>query len=132
MTRHVTLEEVKRAHTQLLRQSGGGDGVRDAGMLDSAVARPRSFFGGRDLYPTLEAKAAALCHSLVLNHPFVDGNKRIGHHVMWVFLRLNGLRLVAPIDEAEALILRLAAGGCELEELEAWVHAHVVPIAPGV
>ena len=112
----------------MLQETGGADGVRDAGMLDSAIARPRSAFGGADLYPTLEGKAAALCHSLVMNHPFVDGNKRIGHHAMWVFLRLNGLHLEATVDEAEALILRLASGGCPVEELEGWIRAHVVPV----
>ena len=130
MTFHVSVEGVQRAHTRLLEESGGGEGVRNAEMLDSAVARPRSAFGGVDLYPTLEAKAAALCHSLVMNHPFVDGNKRIGHHMMWVFLRLNGLRLDAPVDEAEELILRLASGGCAVEELEAWIRDHVAPAAP--
>ena len=98
-------------------------------MLDSARARPRSAFGGQDLYPTLEGKVAAFCHSLVMNHPFVDGNKRIGHLAMEAFLVLNGKELDAPVDEAEALILRLASGGCPVEELEDWVRDHVVPAA---
>ncbi len=89
---------------------GGAAGLRDKGALDSALAQPSMSFGGQDLYPTLIDKAAALGFSLISNHPFIDGNKRIGHAVMVIFLKLNGMDIEAPMDEQERLILSVAAG----------------------
>lgn len=79
MTRYLALTEVLDLHRRVMEQSGGATGLRDLGMLESAVAQPRQTFAGVDLYPSLAAKAAALGFSLIQNHPFVDGNKRIGH-----------------------------------------------------
>ncbi len=78
-------------HEQLIAETGGSSGLRDEGMLDSALNAPFQTFGGEDVYPSLQQKAARLCFGLVKNHPFVDGNKRIGAHVMLVFLALNGV-----------------------------------------
>ena len=78
-------------HEQLVATTGGSSGLRDEGMLDSALNAPFQTFGGEDVYPSLQPKAARLCFGLVKNHPFVDGNKRIGAHVMLVFLALNGV-----------------------------------------
>lgn len=78
-------------HEQLIAETGGSSGLRDEGMLDSALNAPFQAFGGEDVYPSLQQKAARLCFGLVKNHPFVDGNKRIGAHVMLVFLALNGV-----------------------------------------
>ncbi len=78
-------------HEQLIAETGGSSGLRDEGMLDSALNAPFQTFGGEDVYPSLQPKAARLCFGLVKNHPFVDGNKRIGAHVMLVFLALNGV-----------------------------------------
>ena len=78
-------------HEQLIAETGGSSGLRDEGMLDSALNAPFQTFGGEDIYPSLQQKAARLCFGLVKNHPFVDGNKRIGAHVMLVFLALNGV-----------------------------------------
>jgi death-on-curing protein len=103
--------------------------MRDLGALVSAVAQPKAAFGGADLYPTLVEKAA-LCYSLVLNHPFVDGNKRVGHAAMEVFLKLNGAELDAGTDEQEALFLALAAGKVSREELVEWLAAHVRHASP--
>lgn len=80
-------------------------------------------------YPSLEAKAAALAHSLVMGHPFVDGNKRVGHAAMEAFLMLNGLEVTASVDEQEDLFLRLAAGSVSREALAEWVVAHVERLA---
>ena len=80
-------------HEQLIAETGGSSGLRDEGMLDSALNAPFQTFGGEDVYPSLQQKAARLCFSLVKNHPFVDGNKRIGAHAMLVFLTLNGIEL---------------------------------------
>jgi len=81
--RHLTLAEVLALHRQVVEQAGGSQAIRDLSGLTSAVAQPRMTFEGRDLYPSMEEKAAALCFSLILNHPFVDGNKRVGHAVNW-------------------------------------------------
>jgi death on curing protein len=87
------LEEVLELHRLVLEQSGGMDGVHDLGGLDSALAPPQMTFGGQDLYPSLAEKAAALGFSLVCNHPFIDGNKLVGHAAMETFLVLNGWEL---------------------------------------
>jgi death-on-curing protein len=108
--RYLTLGEVLGLHAMVIQQSGGMLGVRDQGSLDSALAQPMMAFGGQDLYPTIADKAAALAFSLVMNHPFMDGNKRIGHAAMETFLVLNGHELKAATDEQEQVILQLAAG----------------------
>ena len=125
MTRYLTLEEVLELHRLTLEQSGGLGGVRDLGGLESALAQPQMAFGGQDLYPTLAEKAAALGFSLVCNHPFVDGNKRVGHAAMETFLVLNGWELAAGVDEQEQLVLRLAAGSLKREEFTDWVRSHL-------
>ena len=85
--------QILRLHEQLVAATGGSDGLRDEGMLDSALSAPFQTFGGEDVYPSLQQKAARLCFGLIKNHPFVDGNKRIGAHAMLVFLSLNGIEL---------------------------------------
>jgi death on curing protein len=95
----LTVNDVIDLHRQVVEQSGGSFGVRDLGALESAVAQPQMTFGGEDLYPTVVDKAAALGFSLVMNHPFVDGNKRIGHAAMETFLVLNGLEIYASVED---------------------------------
>jgi death-on-curing protein len=127
VTRYLTLAEVLELHQTALERWGGASGIRDINVLESALVQPRQSFGGQDLYPDLTTKAAALCFSLVLNHPFVDGNKRIGHAAMEVFLLLNGHELRATVDEQEQLMLRLAAGDLKREAFVEWVKQHIVP-----
>ena len=110
MTRYLTLAEVVDLHRRLLKTAGGAPGIRDLGALEAAIAQPKATFGGTDLHPTMVEKAAALCLSLVLDHPFVDGNKRVGHAAMATFLVLNGTEIQAGVDEQERLMLDLAAG----------------------
>jgi death-on-curing protein len=124
--RYLTTEEVLELHRLVITQSGGASGVRDPYALDSALAQPRMTFGGVDLYPTAVEKAAALGFSLVMNHPFVDGNKRIGHAAMETFLVLNGYEIVASADEQERVVLNLAAGRLGREEFIEWLRAHLV------
>jgi death-on-curing protein len=93
-------------------------------LLDSALAQPRATFGGQDLHPTVLEKAAALCASLVQNHPFLDGNKRVGHAAMATFLMLNGVEIVGSTDDQERLILDLAAGERRREDVLAWLREH--------
>jgi death-on-curing protein len=125
MIRYLTLEEVLEIHRLVLEQSGGLGGVRDLGALDSALAQPQMAFGGQDLYAGLADKAAALGFSLVCNHPFVDGNKRVGHAAMETFLVLNGWELSAGVDDQEQVVLQLAAGTMKREEFTAWVLSHL-------
>src|SRR5262249_6208809 len=101
---------------------------RDLGALDSAIAQPKATFGGVDLYPTMVEKAAALCFSLVHNHPFVDGNKRAGHAAMETFLVLNGSEIDASIDEQERLMLDLAAGRLDRARFVEWLRLHLRPL----
>jgi death-on-curing protein len=119
--RYLSLGEVLLLHARVLERSGGATGLRDLGALQSALAQPTMTFDERDLYPTLETKAAALAYSLVMNHPFVDGNKRIGHAAMEVFLVLNGVEVVASVDEQESLFLRLADGQVSRQQLTEWL-----------
>ena len=122
--RYLTLTEVLALHQRVISQSGGADGVRELGGVESAVAQPQMAFGGKDLYPDIESKAAAICFSLVMNHPFVDGNKRVGHAAMETFLVLNGFELVADVNDSEDVILKLAASKLSREELVRWVRSH--------
>lgn len=126
--RCLSVEEILELHRRVLAASGGSSGVRDLGAVESAAAQPRMSFGGRDLYLGLAEKAAALGFSLVCNHPFVDGNKRIGHAAMETFLVLNGWELNSSVDEQEQTILSLAGGQMNREQFTAWVASHVQPI----
>ena len=125
--RYLTLAEAIELHRRIIEQSGGAAGIRDLGSIESAIAQPQMTFGGEDLYSTPEAKAAALCFSLVMNHPFVDGNKRIGHAAMETFLVLNGFELTCAIDESERVILQLAAGQLTRDQLLQWIRTHLKP-----
>lgn len=125
MMRYLTLGQVLELHRRLVERFGGSAGIRDMGSLESALAQPRMTFGSEELYPTIVEKAAALCFSLVRNHPFVDGNKRVGHAAMEVFLVLNGYEIDAPVDQQEAVILKLASGEMERSELSDWLGAHI-------
>jgi death-on-curing protein len=115
--RYLTVSEVLELHHHVLQQSGGAAGIHDMGGVESAVAQPQMTFGGQELCPTLVEKAATLAFSLVMNHPFADGNKRVGHAALETFLVLNGHELAAPVDEQEQIFLRLAAGELSREDL---------------
>ena len=124
--RYLTVDEVLELHRLILAQSGGKSGVRDMNAVDSAIAQPAMAFGGQDLYPTLSDKAAALGFSLIQNHPFLDGNKRIGHAAMEAFLLLNGHELDAPVDEQEQIILEVAVGRLGRPQFTDWTRTHIV------
>ncbi len=128
MIRYLTLVEVLNLHRQIIEQSGGALGVRDLGALQSALAQPHMTFTGEDLYPTLADKAAALGFSIIMNHPFVDGNKRTGHAAMETFLVLNGLEISASVDEQEQVILALASGNSGRESFVEWLKQHITAI----
>jgi death-on-curing protein len=126
--RHLSLAEVMELHRLVIQRYGGAEGIRDLGALASAVAQPRMTFGAQDLYPSPVEKAAALGFSLVSNHPFVDGNKRVGHAAMETFLVLNGFQINAPTDAQQQLMLSLAAGSLGREALVEWLRQHLEPL----
>ena len=122
----LSKSQVLLIHDQLITETGGSYGLRDEGMLDSALNAPFQTFGGEDVYPSLQQKAARLCFGLVKNHPFIDGNKRIGAHVMLVFLALNGIELQHSQTELSNIILQLAAGEIDTEDLLYWILSHEI------
>lgn len=126
--RYLTLEQVIDLHSLVIAQSGGASGVRDLNALESAVAQPMMTFDSVDLYPTMAAKAAALAHSLIQNHSFVDGNKRIGHAAMEVFLVINGAEIDATIDDQETMIIDVASGRVSRAGFTEWIEERLVPL----
>lgn len=121
---YLTPAEVLLLHAWLIERTGGSGGVRDVGLLESALARPQATFGQDDLYPDLWSKAAALMHSLIRNHPFVDGNKRTALAATGIFLELNGYALTASNEAVLEFTRQVAAGGMALAETAAWLEAH--------
>ena len=122
---YLSRDKVLALHRRIIETSGGSMGVRDYSGLESAIAQPRMTFGGEDLYPTVVEKAAALCFSLIQNHPFVDGNKRVGHAAMEVSLIFNGYIIDATVDIQEQIILGIASGEVSREQLVEWLTAHI-------
>lgn len=120
----LSKEQVLQLHVNLIKATGGIDGIRDEGMLDSALNSPFQSFGGKELYPSIPAKAAQLCFGLVKNHAMIDGNKRLGTHVMLVFLALNGYELIYSQKELSDIILALASGEIGAEQILQWINEH--------
>ena len=116
--------QIMMLHQHLVDETGGSPGLRDEGLLDSALNAPFQVFGDTSAYPSLQQKAARLCYGLVKNHPFIDGNKRIGAHVMLVFLAVNGLELPYTQQELSDIILQVAAGEKGYDDLLVWLLAH--------
>jgi death-on-curing protein len=124
--KYLSLKTVLAIHERSLEEYGGNPGVRNKGLLESAVAQLRARFGGEELYPSLAEKAAALALSVVKKHPFFDGNKRTGYGAMLMFLSRNGHTIDAPLDEHEAAFFSLAAGTMSREEFVAWLEGVIV------
>lgn len=121
----LTVDEIKKLHTTLTARTGGSDGLRDTGLLESAVYSAETSFGGVAVYPTLAQKAARLMYALVSNHAFVDGNKRIGVLAMLVTLKLNGIPLHYTQQELIDLGLGAAAGTMQYEDILTWIQTHI-------
>lgn len=117
----LTKRQILLLHRQLIEQTGGSDGIRDEGLLDSTMAAPFQSFDNADAYPSLQQKAARLCFGLVKNHPFVDGNKRIGAHAMLVFLAVNGVELTYTQPQLSDIILQVAADEKDYPDLLDWL-----------
>ena len=122
----LTVRQVLLLHEQLCAETGGSQGLRDEDLLRSALSAPFQSFNGTDAYPSLQQKAARLAFGLVKNHPFVDGNKRIGAHAMLVFLALNGIELTYEQKALSDLFLSVAAGESGYAEILAWLIDHEI------
>lgn len=117
-------EKVLLLHKFLIQETGGSQGVRDVGLLDSAVNAAYATFDGQELFPTKEEKAAKIGYSLISNHAFVDGNKRIGMYIMLTFLEINGISLNLKEGETADVGLKLADGKYSEKELLDWIIEH--------
>ena len=122
----LSKNEILYLHHRLIEMYGGEDGIRDEGMLDSAINSPFQTFDGKDIYPTLAEKASALGYQLAMDHPFVDGNKRMGAHAMLVFLALNGVRLSYTQDELAHIFYSIAESESTREDLRQWILSHIL------
>lgn len=122
--KYLTPQQVIAIHDQLIKRFGGSHGIRDVGLLESAVARPQATYAGEDLYVTVFDKAAALMHSLLKNHQFVDGNKRTALSCAGLFLRMNGYDLQNSGQEELQFALKVENGSLTLEEIASWLEEH--------
>jgi death-on-curing protein len=127
---YLSVEQILALHVFQTARYGGTGGVRNRHGLESAVARPQATFGGEDLYPDLAEKGAALLHSLVANHPFVDGNKRVGAHALLLFLAANGQQLVVSSAELTEIVLTVARGELEAAALAIWIRQRIAALEP--
>ena len=122
----LTKEQILMLHNELIRETGGSGGLRDEGLLDSALNAPFQGFGDVASFPSLQQKGARLGYGLICNHAFVDGNKRIGAHAMLLFLSLNGIELEYTQNELSDMILDVAAGNLRFEDMVKWIIKHQV------
>ena len=120
----LTKHQIVLLHEQLINETGGSHGIRDEGMLESALSAPFQEFQAFSPYPTIQQKAARLAYGLIMNHPFVDGNKRIGAHAMLTLLLLNGIELEYTQQELSNIILRVADGKGDYDILLTWILNH--------
>ncbi|MDE7360480.1 MAG: type II toxin-antitoxin system death-on-curing family toxin [Oscillospiraceae bacterium] len=120
----LTEQQVLSVHAMMIKATGGSDGMRDMGLLRSALNAPFQAFGGKEVYPSLLSKAAAMCRSVISDHPFIDGNKRTGIHVMLIFLEINGVQLDYTQKELIGLGLGVAAGNFDVNDIFNWLSEH--------
>ena len=123
MTKYFTLdiEQVLYIHERIIERAGGKQGIRDFALLHSALERCKATYGGEDLYPTLFHKAAALLHSLVMNHAFLDGNKRTAFAIMTRFLNTNGCQIMASQDEIVQMCVAVDNDGWQINDIILWL-----------
>ena len=121
----LTKKQILLLHNELILEFGGITGIRDEGLLDSAINAPFQSFGGEELYPTLLEKAARLGYGIISNHPFFDGNKRTGTHVMLVFLNINGVYLNYDDIDLINIILSVDSGNMTENQLLLWIQNHI-------
>lgn len=117
----ISKEQVLKIHSSLIKETGGIDGMRDENLLDSALNSPFQTFDSKELYPEFSGKAAQLSFSIIKNHPFLDGNKRIGVHIMLVFLALNNVKLLYTQKELIDFGLKVADSSLSKDDLKNWI-----------
>lgn len=124
--KRLSKAHILRMHRELVEETGGHTGLRDEGLLESALETPFQSFGGTDAYPSIQKKGARLGFGLIQNHPFLDGNKRIGAHAMLVFLAVNGIEPEYTQAELSEMVLSVAAGALSFADMVRWVIEHQV------
>jgi len=120
----LDVEQIIYLHEKLIKRTGGKDGLRDKGILESALFHAYATFDGEDLYPTIEEKAARQMFALISNHPFMDGNKRIGVFIMLIFLEMNQIKLKYTQEELIKLALDTASGKINANDILTWIESH--------
>ncbi len=120
--------EAEFYHSMMIRRFGGSHGIRDAGILDAALNRPFATFGGEDLFPSATAKAAAVMHGIITGHPFIDGNKRTGYVLGRLLLQKEGLDISANEDERYDLVILVATGKMDVDQLKEWLDRNTIQI----
>jgi death on curing protein len=124
---YLDISDIMQIHADVIEDSGGGSGIKEIDGVESAVAAPQTSYFGEAQYPSMAEKAAILGFILITRHPFVDGNKRVGHSAMAHFLYMNGYEITADDDEQEAIILSVAAGTMTQEAFAAWLQSKITP-----
>lgn len=124
----ISLEEALSIHTALIDATGGSHGLRDRGGLEAALARPLASFDGALLYPRPEDQAAALLESVIMNHPFVDGNKRAGYVLARLSLMTHDLDLRATDDEEFDMVIQVATGAMDVHGISKWMEGRIIPL----
>ena len=117
----ITKEVILKLHELSIIRYGGSQGIRDEGLMESAIARPYQTFGGEDLYPTAIEKIAAIAESIIINHPFVDGNKRTGYLAVLAILDENKLELVVSNDDIYTFVIKISTGEIKFEQIVEWL-----------
>ena len=125
--KYILPRQLVYLHQRIIEETGGTHGTRDAGLLESAAYRSQATFGGNDLYPGLFSKAAALGHSIIKNHPFIDGNKRVGFEAMRLMLRLNERDLRAHADDKYDFVMKIAESKRSEQQIADWLKTHSKP-----
>lgn len=120
----ISVGQALKIHSVAIEKFGGANGVRDLGGLESALARPFQTFGGDDLYPTIFKKAAAIGESLIINHPFIDGNKRSGYLLMEALLRYGGYKITASDDNLYNFVVEISTGKISFDQIVEWLEGN--------
>ncbi|WP_282920180.1 type II toxin-antitoxin system death-on-curing family toxin [Ignavigranum ruoffiae] len=124
--KYISKRQVLLLHEQLIDNFGGSCGLREESLLDSSLNAPLQTFDDKELYPSLTSKAARLAYGIISNHPFVDGNKRIGTHTMLLLLAINGIELSYSDNDLINVIMKVASGDLNHRDLEKWIEEHII------
>lgn len=124
----ISIEEVLIIHNEVISVFGGANGIREISALESAISRPFQTFGGGDLYPSVIEKASAIGESIIMNHPFTDGNKRTGYLLMETILRMDGMKIIATDDDLYTFIIKITTGEIRFDEIVKWLQTNTIAV----